>query len=61
MNRYLRTTFLCAIAVGLLLAASPVMAQETTSSLRGTVVDATGGRLGPCSGVSRRSGGRYCS
>jgi hypothetical protein len=45
MNRYLRTTFLCAIAVGLLLAASPVMAQETASSLRGTVVDATGGPL----------------
>jgi len=45
MNRYLRTTFLCAIAIGLLLAASPVLAQETTSALRGVVTDATGAPL----------------
>jgi hypothetical protein len=44
MYRYHKLTFLC-IVVGLLLVASPVLAQETASLLRGTVVDATGAPL----------------
>ncbi|MGD8441452.1 MAG: TonB-dependent receptor [Holophagae bacterium] len=45
MNRYFRTTILCVAVVGLLVAAAPSFAQETASSLRGTVVDATGAPL----------------
>lgn len=45
MKRLSQTTFLCAIAVGLLLATAPVFAQETSSSIVGTVVDATGAPL----------------
>ena len=45
MERLSQTTFLCAIAVGLLLATAPVFAQETSSSIVGTVVDATGAPL----------------
>ena len=45
MSRLFKPMQLCVIAVGLLLATAPVFAQETTSSLRGTVVDATGAPL----------------
>ncbi len=45
MKRLFRKTFLCAIAIGLLLATAPVFAQETSSSIVGTVVDATGAPL----------------
>jgi hypothetical protein len=45
MNRTFGTRILCAIAVALLIAATPVFAQETSSSLRGTIVDATGAAL----------------
>ena len=45
MKRLSQTTFVCAIAIGLLLATAPVFAQETSSSIVGTVVDATGAPL----------------
>ena len=50
MNRFFKVTIYC--VVGLLLTVSPALAQETASSLRGKVVDATGAPL-PGAQVSR--------